>query len=151
MASLANPTIVRKALPSLNSTECWLSHRAGTGSFLLRARWRGRRHEFDPVPLADCRHLGQVVRNRADLAIYISEKRGRMSGHSKNEHSRRRRRRSLKGMHSVARQVSETARFDAHRLPVYLEVERALDHIISLVPVVPMRRWAEADRNLLLH
>jgi len=74
------------------------------------------RHELDPVPLADCRHLGQVVRNRADLAIYIFEKRGRMSGHSKNEHSRRRRRSSLKGMHSVARQVSETARFDAHRL-----------------------------------
>jgi hypothetical protein len=111
----------------------------------------GRGKELDPVPLADCRYLGQVVRNYADLAIYIFEKRRRMSGHSKNEHARGRRRRSLKGVHSVARQVSETARFDAHWLPVYFEVERAFDHIVSLVPVVPMWRWAKTDWNLLLH
>ena len=54
-------------------------------------RWPGRRHELDPVPLANCRHLGQVIRNRADLAIHIFEKRRRMSGRSKNEHARRRR------------------------------------------------------------
>src|SRR5215831_18992416 len=87
----------------------------------------GRRDELDPVPLADRRHLGQVIRYGADLAIHVFEERGRMSGRRKNQHARRRRRRSLKGVHSVARYVSEVARSDAHRLPVYLEVERSLD------------------------
>src|SRR5215470_2448591 len=74
-----------------------------------------------------------------------------MSGHSENEYPRRRRRRSFKGVHGVTRQVSEFARLDAYRLPIYLKVECPLDHVVSLVPVVPMRRWTEADWNLLLH
>src|SRR5690349_2310799 len=74
-----------------------------------------------------------------------------MSRCGKNKHSRTRRRPPFKGVHSVARQVDKIARFDAHRPPVYLEVERSLDHIVSLVPVVPMWRWPMTDGNLLLH
>ena len=53
----------------------FLSYRAETGSCFLRVRCRGRGHEFDSVPPTDCRHLDQVVRNRADLVVYILEKR----------------------------------------------------------------------------
>src|SRR5580700_1216298 len=39
---------------SMMSTLRLLLHRAETGSCLLRASWRGRGHELDPAPLADC-------------------------------------------------------------------------------------------------
>src|SRR4029077_3003424 len=109
------------------------------------------RHKLNPVPPPDCGHLGQIIREHADFAVYIIEECGRMSGHRKDEHSCTRRGGSLKTVDGVARQVSKLANSNAHRFPVDLKVKGPLDHIVRLVPVVPMRWRAMPERNLFLH
>src|SRR5882724_11647688 len=52
-------------------------------------------------------------------------------------------------MHRVARQVIEVAGRRSHRLAVNLEVYLAVENVIGLVPIMPMRWRAHAKRNVL--
>src|ERR1051325_4806479 len=106
--------------------------------------------EVDPVPLADLRHLAQVVRHRLDLAVELAEEGLGCRGSVEEEHARGLVRGALEAVGRASGDKKEVADVRDRVAAVDREAHGTFEDVIRFVPRVPVRRGALVLRSLAL-